>query len=246
MMELDLIAFLLFFLIAALYSSVGHAGASGYLAVMALLSFAPEAIKPTSLALNIAVAGIASWRYVRAGLFDAKVFWPLAIIALPMAYLGGALQLPTPIFKLIAGAFLVLSAGLMAWRALAKPADGETRKMPWGVMAVAALPIGLLSGIIGVGGGIFLSPILIVGRYAAVRRVSGIAALFIFINSIAGLLGQFSSETELDPILPWWLLAVVAGAFVGTHFGVSRFGARAILVVLIVVLLAAGMKFLVA
>ena len=245
-MDPHLLAFLLFLLIATLYSSVGHAGASGYLAVMALLSFAPETIKPTSLVLNIAVAGIAGWRYLRAGCFDRKVFWSLALVAIPMAFIGGALQLPAQAFKVVAGVFLLASAALMAWRAVQRPVEVDVRNMPWHTAGIIALPIGLLSGIIGVGGGIFLSPVLIAGRFAAVRTVSGIAALFIFVNSIAGLLGRLSTDLTVEPFLPWWLLAVVAGGLFGSHLGVSRFGARAILAALFLVLLTAGLKMLVA
>lgn len=245
-MDPHLVALALFFSIATLYSSVGHAGASGYLAVMALLSFAPEAIKPTSLVLNIAVAGIASWRYLRAGCFDRRVFVPLAVIALPMAYLGGALQLPAQAFKVVAGVFLLASAVLMAWRALSPPREVEARPMPHWTAALIGLPTGLVSGTIGVGGGIFLSPILIAGRWAQVRHVSGIAALFILVNSIAGLIGQYSAELVLEPFLPWWLLSVVAGGLVGSQLGTTRFGARAILFCLFLVLLTAGLKMLLA
>lgn len=244
-MDPHLLALLLFLLIATLYSSVGHAGASGYLAVMALLSFAPETIKPTSLVLNIAVAGIASWRYLRAGCFDGKVFWPLALVAIPMAFIGGAMQIPAQAFRIVAGVFLLASAGLMAWRAVRRPTDVEVRSMPWVAAGIIALPIGLLSGIIGVGGGIFLSPVLIAGRYAALRTVSGIAALFILVNSVSGLLGRFSTDLTFEPFLPWWLLAVVAGGLFGSHLGVTRFGARAILAALFLVLITAGVKLLV-
>jgi uncharacterized protein len=240
-----LFALILFFGIAVLYSSVGHAGASGYLAIMALLEFAPDTIKPTSLVLNIAVAGIASWRYLRAGCFNRKVFWPVALLALPMAFLGGRLQLPPRVFAMVAGVFLIASALLMAWRALAEPEDHIPRPMPLGAAAGVGLPIGFLSGIIGVGGGIFLSPILIAGRWAALRHVSGIAALFILINSLSGLAGRISTGLSLEPFLPWWLLAVVAGGFIGTHLGVSRFGTRAILGALFLVLMSAGLKLLI-
>lgn len=245
-MDPHFLALLLFFGIAVLYSSVGHAGASGYLAVMALLSFAPEAIKPTSLVLNVAVAGIASWRYLRAGLFDARAFLPVIITAMPLAYFGGALQLPAAWFARGAGAFLVLSAALMAWRAISAAQEREPGELPPWLGALIGAPIGFLSGIIGVGGGIFLSPILIAGRWAAVRHVSGIAALFILINSIAGLFGSRMAGADFDPYLPWWLLAVVLGGIIGSWLGVSRFGARAILFVLFAVLITAGVKLLMA
>jgi uncharacterized membrane protein YfcA len=243
-MEPHFLALPIFFLIALLYSSVGHAGASGYLAVMALLSFAPETIKPTSLILNVAVAGIASWRFWRAGCFSWKVFWPVAIVALPLAFLGGRLQLPPRAFAIVAGVFLLASALLMAWRAVRKPEDREPRPMPLLASIGVGLPIGFLSGIIGVGGGIFLSPILIAGRWAALRHVSGIAALFIFINSLSGLAGRMSAGLDVHPFLPWWLLAVVAGGIIGSWLGVSRFGTRAIFIALFLVLMTAGVKLL--
>ncbi|MBL7965176.1 MAG: sulfite exporter TauE/SafE family protein [Flavobacteriales bacterium] len=245
-MDQQILALFLFFLIAALYSSVGHAGASGYLAVMALLSFAPETIKPTSLILNVVVAGIASWRYLRAGRFSWKVFWPVAVVALPLAYIGGRLQLPPRAFALAAGVFLIASALLMAQRALRQWEEHVPRPMPFAASLAMGAPIGFISGIIGVGGGIFLSPLLIQGRWAALRDVSGISALFIFINSLSGLAGRTSAGLALHPFLPWWLLAVVAGGLLGSWLGVSRFSIRAILVALFLVLMTAGVKLLVA
>lgn len=245
-MDPHLLALILFFLIAALYSSVGHAGASGYLAIMALLSFAPDEIKPTSLVLNIAVAGIASWRYLRAGCFDGKVFWPLALVAIPFAFVGGALELPARMFQVAAGIFLVASAAIMAWRAFRQAEVEDARRLNWPKAALIAAPIGFVSGIIGVGGGIFLSPILIAGRYAPVRTVSGIAALFILVNSVAGLIGQFSTGLVLHSDVLHWLIAVIGGGLLGSHLGLSRFGTRAILVVLLLVLLTAGSKMLLA
>ncbi|HRD53237.1 MAG TPA: sulfite exporter TauE/SafE family protein [Flavobacteriales bacterium] len=244
-MDAQFLALGLFFLIAVLYSSVGHAGASGYLAVMALLSFAPDTIKPTSLLLNVVVAGIASWRYLRAGCFSWKVFWPVAAVALPLAFIGGRVELPARVFAIAAGVFLIVSALLMAWRAWRKPEELDTRPMPFAASLAAGAPIGFISGIIGVGGGIFLSPVLIQGRWAALREVSGISALFILVNSLAGLAGRMSTGLELHPFLPWWLLAVVLGGLLGSWLGVSRFGARAILIALFLVLMTAGVKLLV-
>ncbi|MCW5898983.1 MAG: sulfite exporter TauE/SafE family protein [Flavobacteriales bacterium] len=245
-MDPAFLALPIFFLIAALYSSVGHAGASGYLAVMALLGFAPETIKPTSLILNVVVAGIASWRYLRAGRFNWKVFWPVTAIALPLAFVGGRLELPVRVFAIVAGVFLLTSALLIAWRALRKPEKGGHRPMPFTASLAVGAPIGFVSGIIGVGGGIFLSPVLIQGRWAALRDVSGISALFILVNSLSGLAGRISTGLELHPFIPWWLLAVVLGGLLGSWLGVSRLGARAILAALFLVLMTAGVKLLIA
>lgn len=246
-MDALVLAPILFFLMAVLYSSVGHAGASGYLAVMALMGFVPEVIRPTSLVMNMVVAGFASWRYIRAGCFSKRVFWPIALAAMPMAFVGGWLQLPPRAFAVAAGAFLLAAAGLLAMRAAVQPKqDAPVRSLPVAVAAGMGVPVGLLSGIVGVGGGIFLSPILLVGRWAAVRHVSGIASLFIFINSAAGLAGRFTAGVSLHPALPLWLAVVALGGLLGAYLGARRFGARLILAVLAAVLLTGGLKLMIA
>lgn len=244
-MDPHLIALVLFFCLAILYSSVGHGGASAYLAVLALLSFAPDSIRPTTLVLNAAVASVATWRYLRAGQFDLRVFLPIALAALPMAFLGGRLQLAPKVFGLVAGSFLLVAAFLLAWRAKEQPhSDTVPRPLPRWVAFTVGIPIGLLSGIIGVGGGIFLSPILILGGWTTARKASGIAALFILVNSLAGLAGALGHGLQFDPFLPWWLVAVLVGGSIGAHLGASRMGTRLILACLFVVLLSAGLKML--
>ena len=244
--ETLIFAFALFMLIATLYSSIGHAGASGYLAIMALLSFAPEAIKPTSLILNIIVASIASYRFIRAGYFDGRVFAAFAISALPMAFIGGYTTLSTPIFKTIAGLFLITSAVLLLLRPILSKNSIAIRPIIWPLTLAVGAAIGLLSGLIGVGGGIFLSPIIILAGWATVKKTSGIAALFILVNSIAGLTGHLSSVKNIQPSIAYWVIAVAIGGLVGSHLGTRTFNSRAILAFLFVVLLSAGIKFLVA
>lgn len=249
--DLILLAAGLFLLVATLYSSIGHAGASGYLAVMALLSFPTDAIKPISLVLNIVVAGIAAFRFIRAGYFNLRVFLSFAIVSLPMAYLGGAIRLDAQYFKLGAGVFLVLSGLLMLLKGYTtrrsagpQPTSDALRPMP----LMAALPIGAvvgwISGLIGVGGGIFLSPILILARWTTVKQAGGISALFILVNSISGLLGNRNALTLLDGSMVWWIAAVVVGGLIGSYLGTRRYGNRVILACLFLVLVSAGVKFI--
>ncbi len=244
--DLLLPAFFLFFIIATLYSSVGHAGASGYLAVMAILSFTPESIKPASLVLNSIVAFIASIRYIGAGYFNSKVFFPFIITSVPCSFAGGYWSIRPDLFKLIAGVFLIVSAVFMLANAFFRTVEKEeTAKMPPVYGLVLGAIIGLFSGLIGVGGGIFLSPILILYRWATVRTASGIAALFILLNSLSGLAGHLSAFRYLDSTIAYWILAVILGGMLGTYLGTTRFNHKIIIGCLFFVLMTAGLKFIV-
>lgn len=235
---------LLFSSIAALYSSIGHAGASGYLAVMALLSFSPETIKPTSLILNITVALISSVTFLRQGYFDRKIFMPLVLTSIPAAYVGGYLELSPVVFRTLAGIFLVLSSLLLLTRHFLKTSESQVRQMSLTAGLASGSVIGFFSGLIGVGGGIFLSPILILLNWTDVRKASGIAALFILVNSVSGLAGHYSSLEKLDPNVLYWILAVAAGGFLGSWFGTRKFDKRLIISCLFLVLFSAGIKFI--
>ncbi|MCP9841104.1 sulfite exporter TauE/SafE family protein [Synechococcus sp. J7-Johnson] len=203
-----------------LYSSVGHAGASGYIAVLSLVELSPSAIKPTALMLNILVATIATWQFARRGHFSWSLFWPFAVLAVPMAFVGGYLNLPVTAFRLIVGVVLVLSAvrfivGQSADTACSPPA------------IACAIPIGaglgLLSGLTGTGGGIFLTPLLLMMRWSTVKSAAAVSALFILLNSVAGLLGNVSSTKNFPTFaIPLAIVAVAAG-FAGAHFGSHRF-----------------------
>lgn len=234
---------ILFFAIAFLYSSVGHAGASGYLAVMALASVAPESIRPTALLLNILVASVASFQYLRAGCFDGRVFLPFAILSIPFAVLGGRVSLPSHGMKVAFGIVLLAAAGLMIMRVFLRPRD-QARPPPLAIGLASGAIIGFVSGLTAVGGGIFLSPLLLFFGWAQAREVSGISALFILVNSAAGLLGQARHGIPLDPLLPISGLAVLTGGFLGSRLGSSRFNRTAILVVLFCVLVIAGVKMI--
>jgi uncharacterized protein len=227
---------------AALYSSVGHAGASAYLALMALFGVAPGVMRPTALVLNILVASFAALRYLRAGMFRWRTLWPFLIGALPMAFLGGSIVLPGHFYRPLVGVVLWLSALRLLWPKPLRSTE-EWRDPPIWLAILTGSGIGLLSGLTGTGGGIFLSPLLLFLAWSAPRPASGVAAVFILANSTAGLLGNFASVQQLPPELPLYAGATFIGAAIGTTFGV-RFATPMILRALAVVLIIAGAKLI--
>jgi uncharacterized membrane protein YfcA len=235
---------LLILLAAALYSSVGHGGASGYLAAMALFGLAPAQMKPTALCLNILVASIATFRFYRAGRFSWALFWPFAVASVPLAYVGGAITLPTNVYKQIVGVTLLYAAIRLFFYTQAKADAAATRNVPVVLAILLGALIGFLSGLTGVGGGIFLSPLLLLMGWADTRRTAGVSAAFILVNSIAGLLGNFSNVQMLPQALPYFALAAVVGGLVGSEFGSRRLASVTIRRLLAVVLVVAGVKMI--
>nr|MCU0392330.1 sulfite exporter TauE/SafE family protein [Thermoflexibacter sp.] len=246
--EFIFLAFGLFLLVAFLYSTVGHAGASGYLAVMALLSFPESNIKTISLVLNIIVASIASYKYIKAGFFDKKIFLTFAITSIPAAFVGGMLSVTPTIFKLLAGIFLLLSSVLLVLKKyLSKQKQEIEKNIPLLLGLSIGTIIGLFSGLIGVGGGIFLSPLMILMSWTGVRKASGISALFILCNSAISLTGNLIKGGKLDSYIFFWMIAVVIGGVIGSHLGSNRTGKASlsdqiIVAFLFVVLFSAGIK----
>ena len=234
---------ILFFVGAALYASVGHGGASSYLAVMGLFSLAPSVMKPTALALNILVAGVATFKFYRAGLFSWRLFWPFAVVSVPAAFIGGAMMLPARAYKILVGVVLLYAAVWM-FRSALRPITKETRLPPLWAALVAGVAIGFLSGLTGVGGGIFLSPLILYMGWAETRATSGVAAPFILVNSIAGLLGHFSSVAQLPPSIPIWGAAAVIGGWIGATYGSKRAPAPVLRQLLSLVLIVAGAKLI--
>ncbi|MEO7634520.1 MAG: sulfite exporter TauE/SafE family protein [Sphingomicrobium sp.] len=234
---------LLFALGAALSSSVGHGGASAYIAAMALCSVAPQTMKPTALALNLLVAGFGAWRYWRAGLTNWKLLAAFAVSATPAALIGGAIELPALYYKPLVGGLLWLAAARLLWQPTAL-AEREVNAPSLAVTVPAGAVIGLLAGLTGTGGGIFLSPLIILNAWEEPRRTSGVVAGFIVLNSAAGLAGNFASIGQLPAELPWFLAAVLGGALIGTWLGVERLPRALLLRTLGVVLTVAGGKLL--
>lgn len=236
----------LFFVVAAFYTTVGHAGASGYLAMMALVGLAPEVMRPTALVLNILVAAFTVYRFRRARFFSWEGLWPFLLGSVPFAALGGVQSLARGTYYVATGVVLIVAAAYLAWRAFgARPAMDEhvvrVRKAPAVLMGCA---IGFLSGLIGVGGGIFLSPILLVLGWAGPKTTAGISAPFILVNSAVALASGSLTVQSLPAELPWLAATALAGAAVGTWLGLARFRQRGLLTTLAAVMSLAGAKLL--
>lgn len=226
---------------ATLYSSVGHAGASAYLAAMALVGVAPATMRPTALVLNIIVSSIATWRYSRAGWFSWRTLWPFLVAAMPMAFIGGTIHLPGEYYRPFVGIVLWIAAARLFLPGDVGTADRDARPPLFGAFA-AGSAIGLLAGLTGTGGGIFLSPLLIFFRWSETRTVSGVSAAFILANSTAGLAGNIASVGAVPAEVAYFILAVAGGALIGTTLGITTFARKMILIALACVLLVAGAK----
>jgi len=227
--------------VAFLYSSVGHAGASGYIAVMTLFDLAPATIKPAALVLNILVASLTAWQFWRAGHFSWRLFWPFAVLSVPFAFLGGYINLPTHIFKMLVGVVLLYSA--VRFLIQAGP-DQEPHEPSKPIALSVGAGLGLLSGLTGTGGGIFLTPILILRRWARTKTASAVSALFILVNSISGLAGNLSSTRQLPLFALPLVVAAVSGGAVGSYLGSRQFSPNFIKKLLAVVLTIAGYKLI--
>lgn len=239
-MPAPLLGTLLMFVAALLYSSVGHAGASGYLAVMALIGIAPSEMRPAALVMNLLVATIGTTNFVRAGHFRLSLLWPFAVASVPMAYLGGRLALPVAAYRIIVGVVLVLSA--LRFLVTLRAPDEARGEPPLAVALATGAVLGLLAGLTGVGGGIFLSPLLLLLGWATLRVTAATSVVFILVNSAAGLLGQAATIDHLPAMLPTWMVAVAAGGLAGSWLGARRLPSPAIRGLLAVVLFAAGVK----
>ena len=235
---------LFIFAAAILYASVGHAGASGYLAVMALFGVAPEIMRPTALALNILVATIGTIKFYRAGYFSWSIFWPFALTSIPFSFIGGSLSLPSSIYKVIVGLMLLYAAFRLFWTNKDDLNPQTIQKGSLPVALVFGAGIGLLSGLVGVGGGIFLSPLLILMKWADVKQASGVSAAFILVNSIAGLSGQIASLAHLPGAIPYWAVAAGIGGWTGAEYGSRRLAGLTLRRLLALVLVVAGVKMI--
>lgn len=231
---------------AAIYSSVGHAGASGYIAAMALFGVASSAMKPTALVLNILVAGFASFRLYRAGMVNLRALLPFILTSVPLAFLGGMVQLPGHWYRLLLGLVLFFAALRLA----IKPREPDAARSDQAAPVPPVLPaaatggaIGALSGLTGTGGGIFLSPILIFFGWAGARQSAGLTAPFILVNSIAGLVGSFGTPGHLPALVPYLVVPALLGAVLGTQIGIRWLAPVLLQRVLAIVLLIAVAKF---
>lgn len=234
-----------FFLVALFFASAGHAGASGYLAVMSLAGVAPETLRPTALVINVLIAAVATWRYQGAGCLSWRLLLPFVVTSIPCAFLGGMLTLPSQVFHWTVGVVLLYAA----WRIAARRLSGlspSPRPPSAGVALACGGAIGLLSGLIGAGGGIFLSPLLLMAGWADARQTAGTSAAFILVNSIAALSAQAPHLPSLSPAVFGWATAALLGGALGAELGSRMLAPRLIQTALSVILLIAGVKMFVA
>jgi len=227
------------------YAAVGHGGASAYLAAMALAGIAPAEMRPVALVLNVLVSSLATWKFYRAGHFRWPLFWPFAAAAIPLAYVGGAITLPGQAYKVLVGVVLIYAAWQL-WRSARAGAEmRELRQPPLAAAMAIGGAMGLLAGLTGVGGGIFLSPLLIMLGWAGTKQTSAVAAPFILVNSVAGLAAIFVTQGVALPAYVWFLApAVLAGGWLGAEYGSRRFANPVVRRVLAAVLALAGAKML--
>ncbi len=231
---------LLLFIVAFLYSSVGHGGASGYLAVMALMSVAPALMKPSALLMNLGVSLFSFYGFYRAGFFRWKLFLPFAIASIPMSYLGATITIPDPIYKKLLAVCILISIIRLLIQPVQKQQD--TKEIPrWAALLIGAT-IGLLSGMLGIGGGIILSPLFLLFRWGTLKETAAVSAIFIFVNSVSGLFGLWQKGFEVSPEIIQWLVAVGIGGLLGSYFGSQKFNVPTLRYILAVVLVIACLK----
>ncbi len=241
-MELEYLIIPAVFIVAILYSSVGHGGGSGYLAVMAFFAVAPNITKPTALTLNIFVSAIAFASFYKRGHFDWKIFFPFAAASIPFAFMGGMVDLPIHYYKILLGVVLLIAAARLAWNLAKEEKEEATQNIP-AALAIGAL-IGVTSGLIGVGGGIFLTPILFLTNWTTPKKAAGISALFILVNSLSGLAGNYQNAANLPKGVFLWILTAIVGGVIGSTLGSKYFNSLWLRRSLALVLIAAGIKLL--
>jgi uncharacterized protein len=230
--------------VAFFYSSVGHGGATGYLAALAVLGIAPNSAKVAVLVTNVLVAGVAWFRFWRAGHFDWKILLSFAAASIPCAFFGSTIHISPQIYKLTLGIVLSVAGIILFLRARWQTDDVPLRKCLLPVALIAGGVLGFLAGLTGIGGGVFLSPLLYLFRWVKPKTTGGIAAGFIVVNSMAGLFGAgWEKLTHAGPLL-WLTVPAVVGALMGTHLGARRWSSVTFSRVLAGVLIFAGGKLL--
>ena len=239
-MNVDLLFLLILPLIAFLYAAVGHGGASGYLALMALFSFAPEVMKPTGLLLNLFVAAISFYHFWRAGHFNGKLFVSFAIGSIPLSFLGGTLEIDTRLYKIILGVLLLFAIAKML--NLFGKESVEVRKVKWGEGILVGGAIGFFSGLIGIGGGIILSPVILLMHWGKMKEAATVSALFIWVNSASGMAGHLAKGVSIDANSWMFVGLAVIGAYFGGLVGSKKMNNKALRYLLAFVLILASVK----
>lgn len=234
---------LLLFVVAVLYSSVGHGGASGYLALMALFGMAPSIMKSSALVMNVCVSLISFFHYYKQGHFKWKLFLPFAMASVPASFFGALVTVDAEVYKKILGAVLIFP--VLRLLGVFGKENNEIKSMNHVTALVLGFTIGFLSGLIGIGGGIILSPILLLFHWANMKETAAVSALFIFVNSISALAGLFTKGINIDTSVYLWITATLAGGFAGAYFGSSKLKNPALKKILAAVLFLASIKLLV-
>lgn len=232
---------LLFLLMAVLYSAVGQGGGSGYLAAMALLGVTPEDFRLIALTLNVVVASIGLVKFTRAGHFNGRLLLPFILSSVPLAFLGGYLSLPSAVFRPLVGLALLWAAVLLVWKPPRPEEELEKDPPAWAALSVGGA-IGLLSGLIGIGGGIFLAPFLILKGWASARTTACLSSAFILVNSVAALLGVAAHTSSVPGFLPLWMAVVAFGGLIGAEVGAKRLSPKTLQRALALILLIAGAR----
>jgi uncharacterized membrane protein YfcA len=241
-MQVEVLFLLAIGLVAVLYSSVGHGGASGYLALMALFGIDVVMMKPSALILNLFVSSIAFISYYRAGHFRMRLLLPFVVTSIPLAYLGATLEIPPELYKKILGVCLLIAA----MRILIRPREEqELRKISVPIALVAGALIGFFSGMIGIGGGIILSPLLLLTRWGGMKETAAASAAFIFLNSAAGLTGHVAAGMEVSPKIALWIAVAAAGGLLGSWTGGFKLSVSSLRYLITAVLLIACIKLFV-
>lgn len=234
--------FSLLFVVAFLYASVGHGGASGYLALMAIFAISPLVMKPTALLLNLFVSSVSFFQFYRGGHFRWKVFWPFVSTSIPFSFLGGTMAIESNLYKKILGVLLIIPVVRFFFFPNLDPKDQKTPNVPLSLLIGSV--IGLLSGMIGIGGGIILSPILILLKWTDQKQTAAISAAFIFVNSVAGLAGQLIKGISFTTDMFFYVVVAFVGGIAGAYFGSLKLPQTALKYVLAFVLAIASYKLL--
>lgn len=244
-MDLPWILLPLFFTVAALYSSVGHGGASGYLALLTLTGLATPAVIPVVLVLNITVAAISFFTYWRSGHFSFPLLLPFVVTSIPAAYIGGRITVGDEVFRLVLGVTLLAVAARMVFlREIPWRSDSSRQSQRWLLAASIGLVLGLLSGMVGIGGGVFLSPVILLLGWADMKQTAAVSSAFIVLNSVSGLFGHMARGAEFALPMLVLVAAVVVGGILGSRVGAQRLHARQLQIVLGIVLVIAGGKLI--
>ena len=242
-MDFIYLFYILLFLVAFLYASVGHGGASGYLALMAIFSIAPDVMKPTALLLNLFVSLTSFIQFYRGGYFRMKLFLPFALASVPFAFIGGMISIDASMYKQVLGWLLLLPVIRFFFFNNVEVKEQKDHSLI--IALVIGAVIGFLSGLIGIGGGIILSPVLLLLRWADMKQTAAISALFIFVNSLSGLAGQFTKGIHFTTDMYLYVFIAFAGGLAGAYFGAARLKQRMLKYMLATVLLIAAVKLLV-